>query len=186
MVGEYRQVKFESVWAKVSKIPNMFSEENARRLMEIALRCDPGAEFVEIGSYCGCAAAILGLAAMENGGCLTCVDNFSQFNSEMAMASIIPNLRSLGIDFTLMVMDSHSAARVFDRPIDLILVDGDHSYQGCKLDCGLWLPKLKPGGWALFHDYIAREPGVIEVVDSLEGFEDHGAVAYLAVKRKEI
>jgi hypothetical protein len=45
------------------------------------------------------------------------------------------------------------------REIDLLLVDGDHSYPGVSRDIAAWLPHVKPGGIFWFHDYLARSEG---------------------------
>lgn len=36
--------------------------------------------------------------------------------------------------------------------IDLLFIDGDHSYRGCKADIEAWTPHVKVGGRAAFHD----------------------------------
>jgi len=40
-----------------------------------------------------------------------------------------------------------------DHYFDLVFIDADHSYEGCKLDILAWTPKVKPGGWISGHDY---------------------------------
>ena len=37
--------------------------------------------------------------------------------------------------------------------IDLLFIDGDHSYAACSADLRNYLPKLKPNGLLLFHDF---------------------------------
>lgn len=37
--------------------------------------------------------------------------------------------------------------------IDLLFIDGDHSYDGCMGDIVSWIDKIKPGGYVLIHDY---------------------------------
>jgi len=37
-------------------------------------------------------------------------------------------------------------------PSDLVLVDGDHSYEGARADYLRWRDELRPGGHLLFHD----------------------------------
>jgi len=55
-----------------------------------------------------------------------------------------------------------------DESVDLIFVDGDHSYEGCKTDIETWLPKLKTGGFMAGHDYgHVRFPGVKQSVDEI-------------------
>lgn len=37
--------------------------------------------------------------------------------------------------------------------VDMVFVDGDHSYEGCVGDIQAWLPHIKPGGVMALHDY---------------------------------
>ena len=49
---------------------------------------------------------------------------------------------------------SHKAVDKYpDHFFDLVFIDADHSYEGCKLDILNWMPKVKPGGWISGHDY---------------------------------
>jgi len=53
-----------------------------------------------------------------------------------------------------MCEDSTQAWRRFsDESIDLLFVDGDHSFDGCLSDLRNWYPKVKPNGVILGHDY---------------------------------
>lgn len=49
--------------------------------------------------------------------------------------------------------------------IHVLLIDGDHSYEGVTRDIDAWIPYLVSGGWILFHDYDITSPGVIKAVD---------------------
>lgn len=37
--------------------------------------------------------------------------------------------------------------------VDMVFIDGDHSYNGCMGDIMAWYPHVKVGGLILFHDY---------------------------------
>lgn len=37
--------------------------------------------------------------------------------------------------------------------VDLVFIDGDHSYEGCAGDIEAWLPNIKSGGILAIHDY---------------------------------
>ncbi len=51
--------------------------------------------------------------------------------------------------------DSVDAARdIKDGSLDLVFIDADHSYEGCKRDIATWLPKVRAGGWLGGHDYM--------------------------------
>lgn len=43
------------------------------------------------------------------------------------------------------------------RMADMIFIDGDHSYEGCKADIQSWIPNLKAGGVLAIHDYRKEE-----------------------------
>ena len=53
--------------------------------------------------------------------------------------------------------------------IDLLMIDGDHSYEGAKADFELLGPSVTPGGIVLFDDYDShRWPGVSKAVDEIQ------------------
>lgn len=50
--------------------------------------------------------------------------------------------------------DSKSAAAAIpDNSLDLVFIDADHSYEGCKSDIAAYWSKVKPGGFISGHDY---------------------------------
>jgi hypothetical protein len=66
-------------------------------------------------------------------------------------------LNSLGCP--IICGDSHDEAtrdRLIDtiqgRPVDMLFIDGDHSYHGVKADYELYSPLVRPGGLIGFHD----------------------------------
>ena len=49
---------------------------------------------------------------------------------------------------------SNEAARdIQDNFLDLVFIDADHSYEGCKADIEAYYGKVKPGGIISGHDY---------------------------------
>lgn len=60
-----------------------------------------------------------------------------------------------------------------DGSLDFVYVDGDHSYDSCKEDIELWLPKIKKGGIIAGHDYLAAcFLGVVNAVNEKFGTPD--------------
>jgi hypothetical protein len=56
-----------------------------------------------------------------------------------------------------MMMTSREAAEIFpDRCLDLVFIDGDHSYEAVREDIGLWSPKVRRGGILCGHDCEMR------------------------------
>jgi len=81
----------------------------------------------------------------------------------------------------VMKMTSAEAFKNWSRKIDLIFIDGDHSYEGVKLDFQLCRPFLGPHSLVLFHDsaweYYAEHPDAREgmgVPQFLQELKDHG------------
>ncbi len=61
--------------------------------------------------------------------------------------------------------DSH-ASTTFERvkrtldgnPLDLLFLDGDHTYEGVKADFDMYSSLVRPGGLIVFHDILLHEP----------------------------
>ena len=68
--------------------------------------------------------------------------------------------------------DSHSSA-VFDRvrsilrerKLDLLFIDGDHTYEGVKGDFERFSPLVRKGGMVVFHDIVEHPPETECAVD---------------------
>jgi predicted O-methyltransferase YrrM len=73
----------------------------------------------------------------------------------------------------LVVADSRNAEPPPD-PIELLFVDGDHTYEGASADFIRWGPLVCPGGHLLFHDavdsggYGNYYPGTAQLVGEVE------------------
>lgn len=61
--------------------------------------------------------------------------------------------------------DSVEVARLWTDEINVLFIDGDHSYEGCKADIDAWYPHMAKGGVMLFHDADATSPGVVQAVE---------------------
>jgi len=58
---------------------------------------------------------------------------------------------------TLLRMRFEEAVERFEPgSIDLLHIDGYHTYEAVRGDFELWYPKVRPGGIVLFHDIAAR------------------------------
>lgn len=92
--------------------------------------------------------------------------------------------RSLG-DQGVVFVDGYSPAALPEAfataggPFDFVLIDGDHSYEGCFADIQGCLPFLNRGSRVLFHDAFYR-PVQAAIDDALKAFpvlQDCGLVS---------
>jgi hypothetical protein len=62
--------------------------------------------------------------------------------------------------FTFLNEFSYGVVEKWDKPFDLIFVDGDHRYEAVKKDFAQWWAKLSDGGALIFHDAgaVTSEP----------------------------
>lgn len=73
------------------------------------------------------------------------------------------------VDDTVFIQsDSTIAAELWGetekREINVLFIDGDHTYEGCKADIDAWYPHMARDGVMLFHDCDATSPGVEKAV----------------------
>ncbi|AIX18326.1 hypothetical protein Syn7803C34_27 [Synechococcus phage ACG-2014f] len=76
--------------------------------------------------------------------------------------------------YTHRMTSVEAAKEVEDRSIDIIFIDGLHTYEGVKEDLEAWVPKIKIGGIISGHDYkgMKRHEGVTIRVNEVFGEEN--------------
>jgi predicted O-methyltransferase YrrM len=117
---------------------------------------------VEIGSARGKSACYIGMALKENGrGTLYAIDPHlpTDWNDSFSVDTaevFARNVAEVGVTGQVCMIRSYSgtAATDWNRPIDFLLIDGDHSYEGIKRDWDLFVPHLRRFGVVAFHDTI--------------------------------
>lgn len=134
MIGK---MEFQEIYNKVQGHIQMRVDE-AKKLYECAKLLSENAVVVEIGTLHGGSANILAAAIS---GMVYTIDNDPKFETKI-------------LDNVLLIKgDSKDVAIGWDKPIDLLFIDGDHSYEGVAEDIENWIPKVKKGGMVIFHDY---------------------------------
>ena len=117
---------------------------------------------VEIGSARGKSACAIGLALRRNGfGTLYAIDPHSQTDwndtdSVDSMRFLKENLQRAGVNEFVRIVrkTSGDAAAGWNEKIDLIFIDGDHSYDGVKADWERFVPHVSQFGVVVFHDTL--------------------------------
>lgn len=137
-----------------------------------------GIKILEVGSWTGVSACVLGSLAQKKKGHLTIVDWFQgNPNSHLYKEARYNNIRNILVDnlaqcgvnnYTIVEKPSEEAVKQFkDDTFDLIFLDGDHRYEGVKKDIQLWLPKVKRHGILCGHDCEVLYTDLQDLYDKL-------------------
>lgn len=156
-------MKFDEVYDQISNIKGWMGLEDCGVLFKYAY--DVSGTIVEVGSYHGRSTKLLALSSPTSKVYAIDPKQFEEFKS---------HTRGLNVE----LINSKSEDVVWDKPIDLLHVDGDHKYQAVKKDIVNFVPHLRPGSFALFHDYVTLgRPGddVEEKMDTLNN-KEYGVV----------
>lgn len=151
---------FDEVYQIVEESSNecAFNREECLGMWELALSLPKNAMLFEIGVQYGRSSTVLALAATEKNFQFIATDSWQEGVSSEAREHILNKISRHNLQMVLWDYDSEQAERKFvkDYPkkkLDLVHIDGDHTYPAVKKDIELWLPKVKVGGYALFDDY---------------------------------
>jgi len=140
---------------------------------------------VELGSWNGRSTIMLAAGSLKGRRAqVYAIDLFSitgevgkiyEPDVENGMNNYLPlfekNIREAGVDSVVVPISGYTTegARAWsDRPINLLFIDADHSYDGVRSDFLEWVVHCSPLAWCAFHDYTnARAPGVQTFVNQL-------------------
>ena len=118
-----------------------------------------------------------------NGGTLFLLTRFSDKHSLVITMDLPESLFFRGFDFKirrfyksfasnhqkveLINGDSHELSTLKklkkvlkDRELDILFIDGDHSYEGVKKDFEMYSPLVRKGGLIVFHDIVVVPPEI--------------------------
>ena len=126
------------------------------------------AVFVEIGTWKGASIKYLAQEVRDTGKNIRLygVDTFKGTTGEptqqmdeavlkdVLYETYLKNIESVKAYVTTIIGDSHEVHKRFEeRSLDVVFIDGDHSYEALLLDLAGWYPKVKQGGIIAGHDY---------------------------------
>jgi predicted O-methyltransferase YrrM len=151
--------------------------DEAALLYRLARDAESG-PFAEIGRFKG-GSTLIFAAALPAGAELWSYDLHVALRTDMPGAELdaelLQALKRYGLEgkVHLLVADSRTVEPP-SAPLELLFVDGDHSYDGAKADFRRWGAFVRPGGHLLFHDAVDSGvygnvyPGVARLVGEVE------------------
>lgn len=171
----YKTSTWAEVWPAIDSVEGWLTEKEARALYELARKPDVH-RIVELGSYKGRSAAALACGWIHNthSGERPPIWAVDLWKEDEALRYFKRRRDELGLTGAMYMARLHTAAAAFDwramnkEPLDLVFIDADHSYEGCRADFEAWAPLVRPGGFVAFHDNWA--PGPSQVLRELPGW----------------
>jgi predicted O-methyltransferase YrrM len=158
---------FAPIWQTADSVPGWFHEGSA--VLMYALMCtQPPRTVVEIGSYLGRSTVFFALALREVNphGRVIAIDPHTGDRQQLDGLStdrlatfelFRQHCRAAGVEDLVEahVARSLEVATGWREPVDLLFVDGWHSYDAVVADGEAWLPHLSPNGVVIFDDYAS-------------------------------
>jgi predicted O-methyltransferase YrrM len=173
-----RKVFMSAKLDRFKNIKGFLHPDEGKFLYELSSRECRERFAVEIGSYCGKSACYIGLACKENDTKLFSIDHHrgseeQQFGEEYFDEEIfdyekkrvdtyplfISNIKKFGlIDTVIPVIDnSVEASKKIEDDLDLVFIDGSHTFESARNDYFSWRDKIRIGGILAIHDIYDSE-----------------------------
>lgn len=148
-------------------------KEEAINLYHIAHKASKNGPVVEIGSYCGKSAYVIGSACRENNSVLYSIDHHKGseeqqkdeeyfdpdvYDISLSRVNTLPFFQqTLGqndLEDTVIpvVSSSVAAGKFWKTPISMLFIDGGHSFTAAHTDYLTWAPHIQSEGFLVIHD----------------------------------
>lgn len=155
----------------ISQVKGFLADDEAQALYQYAQQCT--GPLLEVGSYCGKSTIYLGTAAKQNNNTVFAVDHHrgseehqqgeeyhdpELFDESEALFNSFKNfrhnMRQAQLEDTVIpiVAPSTVAARQWHTPLDLVFIDGGHSFEAAHNDYRSWASHVRTGGILCIHD----------------------------------
>jgi predicted O-methyltransferase YrrM len=157
----------------LNTIKGFMHDREVERLFEISLEASLKGPLLEIGSYCGRSAAVIGQACKENKSILFSIDHHrgseeqqpgeeyfdpDLYDGVTKGVNTLPlfrqTLKQAGLEESVVPIVSTSAVagRMWQTSLAMVFIDGGHSFEAAHTDFLTWTPHLMTGGYLVIHD----------------------------------
>jgi predicted O-methyltransferase YrrM len=138
-------------------IPTHMTSRELNALYDLVIECGIGARVLEIGSYLGASSRYLAAAVARHDGHLFCVDTWENQTMSEGEYDTFPefnnNTKALSQYITPIRKNSRDLVKSdITHPLNLVFIDGDHSYAAVNNDYEKVAPWIVEGGILAFHD----------------------------------
>ena len=172
IVGAFESLDMRAHGADGPKGDNLLTYPEACALTHLAYTT-PGI-VLELGTYKGYSACLMGVARRAAGGSIVCTVDNGQIAGCLELAA--QRFKLFGLkDYVVQVCcDTTDKQRILDAvapiklSIGLLFIDATHNDTAVKREWGLYRPHVVKGGAIAFHDYT-RIASVRAIVDKLCG-----------------
>lgn len=164
----------EDLLRQVENVEGYLAPNEMRFLALLAACPTAEGEILEIGSFKGKSTIILAKAAELSGSStVNAVDPMTAPSEtdpdlrgdDSSFADFQKNIKAQDVDGKIQFhqMFSCELAKTWDKPLRLLWIDGDHTYEGTKLDFDGFAPHLSDKAIVAIHDVLHEFEGGIRV-----------------------
>ena len=153
-------MNLEEVKKKVNQLYYLLTTEEVETLFSYASKVPDGGNIVDIGTCAGGSAFTMALASNAH------VYTIDPISNEGFLHKII----EWEMQDKITYFNKTSEEAITDLEgveIDLIFIDGIHSYNGVTNDFTWYAPMIKSGATVIFHDYFLYRDTIGKAIDDL-------------------
>ncbi|MEQ8361377.1 MAG: class I SAM-dependent methyltransferase [Cyclobacteriaceae bacterium] len=186
--------EFNQVFPLINTVEGFLkSPQQERWFFRTAKKAPEKAVIVEIGSFKGRSTVSFGFGVAGSQKHIYAIDLFEGDGADYGdgdFQNIFQNnIDRCGLgDYVTPIREfSTKVAQTWDRPIDILFIDGSHEYEDVKADFLAFHPFVKKNGIIAFHDIKGKWDGVIRFWTEVQqdGYlTDIGQVSSLGYGRK--
>lgn len=185
---------FEKIYPLIEPVQGFLkSPQQELWFFRTARRAPEDAVIVEIGSFLGRSTVSFALGCTGTRKHVFAIDLFEGDNDMYGSGDFLGrfhnNIKSCGVEAYVTPIKQHSlkVAAAWNKPIDVLFIDGSHEYEDVKADFHAFYPHVKKNGIIAFHDIKGQWDGVIRFWNEVQAeglLKEVGQVSSLGFGKK--